>query len=149
MVKKKMVRKSLFLLIATLIVIAIANMLWSENANSLVLSYSQKESVVNKTPGEDFSVEIKFENIGTNKGQWNTNIAFESEFWFYAGVPQILELESGKSQTLEWEGIVPEDANFDSVARLVVYYNDSFETLEWWIHVVPSAELSIKSSKVK
>lgn len=144
-----MVRKGLILLIFTLLVIVIVNVLWSENATSLVLSYSQKESVVNKIPGEDFSVEIKFENIGKNEGKWNINVAFESEFWSYAGEPQILELEAGKSETLEWGGTVPENANLDSIARLVVYYDDSFEALEWWIHVVPSAELAIKSSKVK
>jgi hypothetical protein len=30
-----------------------------------------------------------------------------------------------------------------------VYYDDSFKALNWWIHVVPGAELTIKSSSVE
>jgi hypothetical protein len=44
---------------------------------------------------------------------------------------------------LTWEGTVPANASVGSVARRVVYYNDSFQALDWWIHVAPGAGLSI------
>jgi len=44
---------------------------------------------------------------------------------------------------------VPCDAPVDSLARLIVYYNDSFTPLNWWIHVVSNAELTITSSSVE
>ena len=52
-------------------------------------------------------------------------------------------------RTLTWGGTVQANASVGSVARLVVYYNDSFQALDWWIHVVPGAELSITSSTVR
>ena len=66
-----------------------------------------------------------------------------------AGNSQYLELEPSEEETLKWTGTVPTDAPIDTVARLVVYYEDSFKALNWWIHVVPGAELTIKSSCVK
>lgn len=76
-------------------------------------------------------------------------MAFEGDFWIWEGVPKNLVLPSGASETLTWQGIVPEDARVDSVARLVVYYDDHFKSLSWWLHVVSSAELDITSSSVK
>jgi hypothetical protein len=35
------------------------------------------------------------------------------------------------------------------MARLIVYYDNSFVPLDWWIHVVPSAELAITSSTLE
>jgi len=105
--------------------------------------------VVDKTPSETFTVEITFKNTGTTKGAWTINVAFEGESWTWSGTPQTLTLEPSHKKTLTWDGNVPEDAPIDSMARLIVYYNDSFVPLDWWVHVVSGAELSITSSNVK
>lgn len=105
--------------------------------------------VVDKAPGEAFTVEIVFKNTGSTVGNWSVNVAFEGEEWMWKGTPQNLTLNASKSKTLTWRGNVPEDAPIDTVARLVVYYGNSFVALNWWIHVVPAAELTITSSTVK
>lgn len=114
------------------------------------LEFSEKRSeVVEKVQGEVFTVEIGFKNTGKNEGRWNISIVFEGEHWFQIGNSQYLELEPSEEKIMSWAGIVPIDAPLDSVARLVVYFEDSFKPLNWWIYVVPGAELTIKSSCVK
>ena len=114
------------------------------------LEFSEKKSeIVEKVQGELFTVEVGFENTGKNEGGWNISIVFEGKQWSQAGNSQYLELEPNEEETLKWTGTVPMDAPIDTVARLVVYYEDSFKALNWWIHVVPEAELNIKSSCVK
>ena len=92
-------------------------------------------------------MKITFKNTGKTEGTWSVNITFEDEKWTWNGTPQSLTLKSGKTKTLTWNGSVPIDAPIDSVARLIVYYDNSFVPLDWWIHVVPSAELAITSSQ--
>ena len=114
------------------------------------LEFSEKRSeIVEKVQSEIFTVEIGFKNTGKNEGGWNISIVFEGKKWSQAGNSQYLELEPSEEETLKWTGTVPTDAPIDTVARLVVYYEDSFKALNWWIHVVPGAELTIKSSCVK
>ena len=120
-----------------------------EPDTSLVFAHNQKEEVVNKSPGDTFMVSITFKNRGETEGNWSINIAFEAESWSQVGTAQNLTLKPAKTRTLVWKGAVPDNAIADSMARLVVYYNDSFEPLDWWIHVVPGAELTIESSSVK
>ncbi len=105
--------------------------------------------VVDKTPGGAFTVEIGFKNIGTTEGTWSVNVAFEGELWSWIGTAHTLTLKYGARKTLTWNGSVPVNAPIDSVARLVVYYGDSVKPLEWWIHVVPAAELSITYGVVR
>jgi hypothetical protein len=105
--------------------------------------------VVDKAPCEAFTVKIAFKNTGTAEGTWAVNIAFEGDAWIWKGTSQMLTLKSGKTKTLTWNGTVPCDAPTDSVARLVVYYNNSYTALNWWIHVVSKAELAITSSSVE
>lgn len=105
--------------------------------------------VVDKAPGQAFMVEIKFKNTGSAEGTWAVNIAFEGEKWIWKGTAQNLTLRPCNAKTLTWNGTVPADAPIDSMARLVAYYNDSYTALNWWIHVVPDAELTIASSTVK
>jgi hypothetical protein len=62
---------------------------------------------------------------------------------------QTLTLKPCKTKTLTWNASVPCDAPIDSVARLIVYYDNSLVPLDWWIHVVPGAELTITSSVVE
>ncbi|MEM3596904.1 MAG: hypothetical protein QXJ53_02060 [Candidatus Bathyarchaeia archaeon] len=105
--------------------------------------------VVDKKPCETFTVQIAFKNTGNCDSAWSVNIAFEGETWSWSGTSQILTLKPYKTKTLTWSGAVPRDAPIDSVARLIVYYNDSFTPLSWWIHVVSGAELTITSSQVR
>ena len=105
--------------------------------------------IVDKAPCESFKVKIAFKNTGKTEGTWSINIAFEGESWSWSGTAQWLTLKPCKTKTLTWEGTVPCDAPVDSLARLIVYYNDSFTPLNWWIHVVSNAELTITSSSVE
>jgi hypothetical protein len=105
--------------------------------------------VVDKAPNGAFTVEIAFKNTGTTDGSWSVNVAFEGEKWNWNGTPQNITLRPNHSKTLTWNGTVPANAPIDSVARLIVYYGDSYKPLDWWIHVVPCAELTITSSTVK
>jgi hypothetical protein len=105
--------------------------------------------VVDKTQSAAFTVKITFKNTGTAEGTWSVNIAFEGEKWTWTGTPQSLTLKPSKTKTLTWNGTVPSHAPIDSVARLIVYYDNSFAPLDWWIHVVPGAELTITSSTVE
>jgi hypothetical protein len=140
---------ALLLLVAVLLVFAF-NFSVSDTG-TLVFAHDQQngDGVVNKAAGDEFTVKITFKNTGSDEGNWSVNIAFEDEVWSQTGVAQNLVLNPGETETLTWTGAVPANATVDSVARLVVYYNDSFKALNWWIHVVPGAELFIKSSSVE
>lgn len=116
---------------------------------SASLACSGGEGIVDKAPCAGFTVQIAFKNVGTTEGTWSVNIAFEGEKWTWTGAPQNLTLKPCNTKTLAWSGKVPSNATVGSVARLVVYYDDSFKALNWWIHVVPNAELAITSSTVK
>jgi len=107
------------------------------------------QGIVDKAPCANFIVQITFKNVGTTRGTWSVNAVFEGEKWTWTGEPQNLTLNAYNTETLTWNGKVPCNAPIDSVARLVIYYNDSFKALDWWIHVVPNAELAITSSTVK
>lgn len=107
------------------------------------------DGVVDKMPCEVFTVKITFKNTGETEGTWFVNIAFEGEAWTWSGTPQTLTLKPCHKKTLTWNESVPEDAPIDSMARLIVYFNNSFESLNWWIHIIDSAELTITSSTVK
>jgi len=139
---------ALLFIVAVLLVVAV-NFSVSNTGNSLVFAHNQQDGVVDKAAGDDFTVKITFKNTGSTEGNWSVNIAFEDEVWSQVGTPQNLTLKPGETETLTWTGAVPANATVDSVARLVVYYNDSFKALNWWIHVVPGAELSIRSSSVE
>ena len=141
-------RYALLFLVTVLVVVAV-NFSITETSSPLVFAHNQKDGVVDKGAGDAFTVKITFKNTGKTEGSWSVNIAFEDEVWSQVGVAQNLTLESGETETLTWNGVVPANATVGSVARLVVYYDDSFEALNWWIHVVPGAELTIKSSSVE
>ncbi len=136
----------LSLAVATLIIMVGFSAVGSDNPLACLACGG---GVVDKAPCEAFTVKITFKNTGETEGTWSVNIAFEGELWTWSGAPQTLTLKPCHWKTLTWNGSVPEDALIDSVARLIVYYNDSFEPLNWWIHVVNSAELTITSSTVE
>lgn len=121
----------------------------SSNAKSSIVFACEEKGVVDKAPCETFTVTISFKNTGSTEGAWAVNIAFEGEKWTWNGTAQTLALKPSKTKTLTWNGSVPCDAPIDSVSRLIVYYNNSFSRLDWWIHVVSAAELTITSSIVK
>ena len=144
--KKKHVLLSLA--IAVLLTMVGFSAVGSDNS-TLTLACEDGGGVVDKTPCEEFKVEITFKNTGKTEGTWSVNIAFEGETWVWSGSLQTLTLKPSQTKTLAWDGNVPCDASLDSQARLVVYYNDSFTPLDWWIHVVAGAELAITSSTVE
>ena len=103
---------------------------------------------VDKTPGESFTVKIHFRNTGTIRDVWRIAVTFESNNWAWKSDERSLELESGEKKKLIWEGRVPGDADLDSMGRLIVYYDDEFIALNWWIHVTGYSELCVVSSNV-
>lgn len=138
----------LSLAVAALLLTVSFSVISSENQQLMCFACGGS-GVVDKTPCEVFTVQITFKNTGKCEGAWSVNIAFEGEKWVWSGTPQILTLKPCKTKTLTWNGSVPCDAPVDSVARLIVYYNDSFVPLDWWIHVISGAELAITSSIVE
>jgi hypothetical protein len=75
-------------------------------------------------------------------------VSFEGDCWVWQSKKKQLALESNEKEILEWEGYVPEDAQIGSVARLVVYYDNEFMALNWWMHIVGEAKLCIVQSNV-
>jgi hypothetical protein len=141
---KKVVLTSLF--IALLVLVLRVSTCSSEQSLSCIPSPGR---LVDKAPGGLFTVEIVFKNTGGVTAQWSVNVEFEGAQWIWAGKAQSLTLQPSETNTLIWNGIVPSSAPMDSIARLIVYYGSSFKALDWWIHIVPSAQLSIVNSTVQ
>jgi hypothetical protein len=135
--------------VATLIVLVGFLAVGFEDSPLACLACSGGSGVVDKAQCEAFKVRIAFNNTGKAEGTWSVNIAFEGESWTWSGTPQTLTLKPCKTETLAWNGSVPCNARIGSIARLIVYYNNSFTSLNWWIHVVPGAQLTIASSTVE
>jgi len=147
--KGEMAKKYALLVLVAVLAVVIVTFSLSDTGESLVFAHHQDCSTVDKAVGDAFTVKLEFTNTGKTTGTWSINIAFEDSSWSQVGTPQNLTLTPGQTETLVWDGIVPPEATVGSVARLVVYYDDSCAPLNWWIHVVPGAELSIKSSIVE
>jgi hypothetical protein len=143
-----MAKKHVLLFLTILLLVAVINFSVTGASDSIGFS-SHEKGVVDKAQGEGFTAKITFKNTGEAKGNWSINVVFEGESWSWKGTPQNLTLNAGSAKTLVWEGAVPVNAPLNSVARLVVYYDDSFKALDWWIHVVPGAELTVQSSMVE
>jgi hypothetical protein len=148
-VERRMAKKYALLFLTAVLVAVIVSLSVSDTGSSLVFAHIQDCSTVYKAAGDAFTVKITFKNTGKTEGTWSVNIAFEDSDWTQVGTPQNLTLGPGQTETLVWTGAVPANATVGSVARLVVYYDDSFQALDWWIQVVPGAELTIKSSIVE
>ncbi|UCE96197.1 MAG: hypothetical protein JSV51_00890 [Candidatus Bathyarchaeota archaeon] len=103
---------------------------------------------IDKEPDEFFEIKITFRNNGERKGTWEIAVTFEGDDWTWKGEKKLLVLNPGKKKTLRWEGEVPEVAAADSIARLIVYYDNMFVAMNWWIHVTDEAELCIVDSEV-
>jgi hypothetical protein len=142
-------RKLAFLWIAVAILVVMSGFSDVGVSKELECCLPPTGGVVDKMPGGAFTVEIGFKNIGTTEGTWAVNVACEGETWTWTGIAQTMTLKYGAKKTLTWNGSVPVNAPIDAIARLVVYYGNSAKPLEWWIHVVPAAELSITYSIVR
>jgi hypothetical protein len=147
--EKEVARKKYALLLLAIMLAVLVVNFSTTNASSTLTCSSDDNGVVKKAPGDAFTVKITFKNTGKTEGNWSINIAFEGDSWSQTGTAINLTLKPGNSKTLTWNGNVPANATVNSIARLVVYYNDSFKALDWWILVVPSAELSITASTVE
>lgn len=147
--ERRMKKRYGLVLLFAVLVVTIVCFAVNDTSSPLVFAHNHSTSIVDKAIGDVFKVKIEFKNTGKTEGSWNVNIAFEDNSWSEVGMPQNLTLAPGQTKTLTWEGNIPAKASLGSVARLVVYYDDSFAALNWWIHIVPSAELSIKSSIVE
>jgi hypothetical protein len=109
---------------------------------------SQDKGLVQKNRGDSFTISITFQNTGNSDGSWTANVVFEGDSWTWKGTDKTLALNANEKKTLVWTGTVPSNAPINSIARLVVYYDGSFNALDWWIQVVPNAVLCIQSSNV-
>ena len=134
---------------ATIIILVVLLAISPDTSTFASLACSGSNGVVDKTSSEAFTVEIVFKNDGKGSGMWTVNTVFEGQSWIWKGTAQTLALKPSQKKTLIWSGSVPENATVNSIARLIVYYNDTFIPLDWWIHVVSEAELTITSSTVK
>ena len=134
---------------ATIVILVVLSTFGTDNSSVASLACSSTKGVVDKAPSGAFVVEITFKNNGKGEGKWAVNIAFEGESWTWKGTPQTLILKPSDKKTLTWSGNTPENAPIDSTARLIVYYNDSFVPLDWWIHIISGSELTITFSTVK
>jgi hypothetical protein len=142
-------KKIALLFSVAVLVLVIFDSSLNDATNSLVFACDHDDGVVDKIPGDAFTVKISFSNIGETEGEWSVNIAFEGNSWSQVGTSQNLTLQPEETEMLIWNGVVPVNATLDSMARLVVYYDDSFEVLDWWIHVISGPELIIESSVVE
>ena len=109
---------------SALLLLLIVNLSFT-NANDVLEVQENTKKVVEKTPGEEFTVDIEFKNIGKNRGTWSINIEFEGDYWFQDGIPQNIEVDPNEEKKLSWKGSIPNDAPIDTLARLVVYYGDT------------------------
>lgn len=142
--------KAVAILIITLFALGTLNAVYlfePTQAASLDVEFTC-EGVVEKMPGESFTVKMTFRNKGTTEGTWRITATFEGDEWTWKGQDKILALKPKEKETVTWEENIPEEAAIESIARLIVYYNDSYMAMNWWIHVVSGAELDFIYSNV-
>jgi len=140
-------KQGLFFVSVVMLVVVVVNFSLAD-ANDTINVSSQDTGVVQKGRGDTFTVTITFENTGRDDGSWTVNVVFEGTAWSWKGTAKTLTLNDNEKKTLVWTGTVPANAAMNSDARLVVYYDDGFKALDWWIRVVPASELNIKTSSV-
>ena len=138
-VERRMAKKYALLFLIAVLVFIVVNLSVTDISHSLTFANNQEDGIVNKAAGEAFTVKITFKNTGNTEGNWSINIAFEDDSGSQTGTPQNLVLKPGKTTTLTWNGTVPANATINSMARLVVYYDDSFEALTPSVAGLPDA----------
>ena len=105
------------------------------NANCGVDISRNETGVLAKSRGEDFTVSITFQNTRKDEDISTVNVVFEVATWSWKGKQKILALDENEKETLVWKGSVPANAEKNSIARLVIYYGDSFKRLDRWIRL--------------
>ena len=108
-----MAKKYALLFLVAVLAVVIVNFSVTDTGDSLVLAYSPECSTVDKAAGDPFTVKISFKNTGKTTGTWSINIAFEDSAWSQTGTAQNLTLRAGQTQTLVWNGFVPENATLE------------------------------------
>ena len=147
-VEWRMKKKQGLFFVSVVVLVAVVVNFSLASANDSVVFSSHETGVVQKGRGDAFTITITFENTGKDDGSWAVNVVFEGGSWSWKGTSKTLTLDENEKKTLVWNGAVPANAAINSVARLVVYYDDGFKALDWWIRVVPASELNIKTSSV-
>lgn len=144
-----MTKKHAFLVCSVAVMMIVVLNSSTAGANGSPDITSNEKGVVAKTPGQEFTVSITVQNTGKDEGSWTINVVFEGTTWSWKGTQKAITLEQSEKETLIWKGNVPQNAEKDSIARLVVYYGDTFEALDWWLLVTATSELTIKDSCVE
>lgn len=140
-------KKYIVFCIAITLIAAMASLSLTQATEDLTLTCSGS-GVIHKTKGDSFTVKLTVQNTGDTEGNFSVNVTFEGDSWNWKGTQKTFTLEAGESKQLVWEGSVPKNAQIDTTARLVAYYDEQFKALNWWIHVVSPSNLSIISSYV-
>jgi hypothetical protein len=91
-----MAKKYALLFLIAVLVFVVVNLSVTDVSNSLTFAHNQEDGVVDKAPGEAFTVKITFKNTGKAEGNWSVNIAFEDNSWSQVGTPQNLVLSLEK-----------------------------------------------------
>jgi hypothetical protein len=136
----------MLLVSAALLAVVALNFAVAGAADNMTISTSNN-GVVLKNKGDSFTVSITFQNTGNSDGSWTVNVVFEGD-WTWKGTTKTLTLNANEKKTLVWTGTVPTNAAVNSIARLVVYYDDGYKVLDWWIQVAGNSVLSVQSSSV-
>jgi hypothetical protein len=140
-------KKYAILCLAVMLAVVMASFSLTQATDNIVFT-SINSGTVNKDKGEAFIVKLNVKNTGEDKGEFSINVTFEADSWTWKGTQKTITLNDGETKQLTWDGKVPENAAAGSVARLIVYYGDSYKALDWWICVSSNSELSIISSQV-
>jgi len=140
-------KKYALLCIAVILAVAMASFSLTQATDNIVFT-SGSSGTVNKNKGDSFTVKLNVKNTGDGSGEFSINVTFEADSWIWKGTQKTVTLNAGETKQLTWDGKVPNNAAAGSVARLIVYYGDSYKALDWWICVSSSSELSIISSQV-
>ncbi len=137
----------MLLVSAALLALVALNFAVAGATDNMTIS-SQNTGVVLKSVGDSFTVSITFQNTGTTDGTWSVTAVFEGD-WIWKGTTKTLTLNPNEKKTLVWTGTVPNNVQINSIARLVVYYDNGYKVLDWWIQVAGNAQLSVQSSSVQ
>ncbi len=140
-------KKYVLLCLAVMLAVVMASFSLTQATDDILFT-SNNSGTVNKDKGEAFTVKLNVKNTGEDKGEFSVNVTFEADSWTWKGTQKTITLNAGETKQLTWDGKVPSDAKAGSVARLIVYYDDSYKALDWWIYVSANSELSIISSSV-
>ena len=123
---------------------------WFLNPTGAVSSLDveiKRGGAIEKKPKESFIVKVTFRNKGDSMGVWRASVTFEGD-WIWKGEQRLVTLKGESKKTLTWKGEVPEVTSPGGIARLIVYYDNKFASLDWWICVTHDENLCVVDSRV-